>query len=83
MRARWPLGLVLAGLIVYARTFSVPFVFDVKDLWPDFPAQMGGLPRPLLPAFYRLERWLYHRAAHVDTLSPDMTAHVEAAGIVP
>lgn len=72
----------VAALVAHLR--GVPFVFDVKDLWPDFPVQMGAVPLAAARrALYRLERTLYRRAAHVVTVSPDMTAHVVAAGTLP
>lgn len=60
-----------------ARWHGTPWVLEVRDLWPDFPIQMGAVPfAPLERALYRLEAWLYRRAAHVITVSPDMTDHV-------
>lgn len=70
-----PLTVGWAALRV-ARHFDVPFVFEVRDLWPDFPVEMGSLPRPLAPPLYALERRLYREAAHVIGVSPAMTAHV-------
>ena len=61
-----------------ARRWQCPWVFEVHDLWPDFPVQMGALPHPLLQhPLYALERFLYRDAAHVITLSPGMAAHVQ------
>jgi len=60
-----------------ARWHGKPWVFEVKDLWPDFPIQMGAVPwKPAQQALYALERWLYRNAAHVIATSPDMAAHV-------
>lgn len=79
-----PLTVGWAALRV-ARHFGVPFVFEVRDLWPDFPVEMGALPplleKPLARPLYALERRLYREAAHVVGVSPDMTAHVRS--IVP
>ncbi len=65
-----------------ARLKGAPWVFEVRDLWPDFPVQMGAVPfawmRRLL---YCVERDLYHSAAHVVTLSTDMEAHVLRHGV--
>ena len=67
-----------------ARVLDVPWVLEVRDLWPDVPIQMGALPSPLLQRPLRwAERRLYHDAAHVITVSPDMTTHVEQAGVPP
>jgi glycosyltransferase involved in cell wall biosynthesis len=73
-----PLTTPAAAMLV-ARWHNVPWVFEVRDLWPDFPIQMGAVPwRSLHAPLRRLERMLYRSADHVIGLSPDMTAHVEA-----
>jgi len=61
-----------------ASFHSVPWIFEVRDLWPAFPVQMDAFSRiPALPALLRqVERGLYRDAAHVVTVSPDMTKHV-------
>lgn len=60
-----------------ARWHGVPWVFEVRDLWPDFPVQMGAVPSAgVQRALYALERRLYRSAAHVVALSPDMATHV-------
>ena len=76
-----PLTAVCAGALV-AKLRRVPWVFEVQDLWPDFPIQMGTLQHPLLQkSLYTLEHWLYRDAAHLVTLSPDMETHVAGHGI--
>lgn len=75
-----PLTAAWAASVV-ARLRRVPWVFEVRDLWPDFPFQMGALPSPWVrKRLYTLERSLYRNAAHVVTLSPDMETHVLARG---
>ena len=70
----------VAAVIGWLR--GVPWVFEVRDLWPDFPIQMGAIrPQWLQRALLRLERMLYKSASHVITLSPDMEAHVLGKGI--
>lgn len=65
-----------------ARLRHTPWVFEVRDLWPDFPIQMGALPFGWLQrGAYALEHWLYRTAGHVVTVSPDMTEHVRATGV--
>ena len=67
---------------VLARIRRVPWVFEVRDLWPDFPIQMGAVrPRWLQTILKGLERRLYKSASHVITLSPDMEHHVRKLGI--
>lgn len=56
---------------------GVPWIFEVRDLWPDFPIQMGAVPgRWLQERLRHFERGLYRDADHVITLSPDMEEHV-------
>ncbi|WP_347157109.1 glycosyltransferase family 4 protein [Pontibacter chitinilyticus] len=65
-----------------ARLRGVPWVFEVQDLWPSFPIEMGGVKNKLLQqGLYRMEKRLYRRASHIITLSPDMTDYVASLGI--
>ena len=67
-----------------ARFRGVPWVFEVRDLWPDFPIQMGAVPsRWLQRRLYAAEHGLYRSAAHVVPLSPDMGRHVRGHGVPP
>lgn len=71
-----PLTVPMVGALV-ARWYGVPWLFEVRDLWPDFPIQMGAVPAAgAQRALYALERYLYCNARHVVALSPDMASHV-------
>ncbi len=60
-----------------ARHWDVPWIFEVRDLWPDFPIEMGAIPgRWLQERLRNMERGLYRDADHIVTLSPDMEEHV-------
>ncbi|MEO6867858.1 MAG: glycosyltransferase family 4 protein [Gaiellales bacterium] len=75
-----PLTIGLPGWIL-ARRYGVPFVFEVRDLWPDAPIQLGALKsRVLQRVARRLERFLYRRADAIIPLSPGMEAGVLAEG---
>jgi glycosyltransferase involved in cell wall biosynthesis len=64
-----------------ARLRRVSFLFEVRDLWPDFAIQVGVLRNPLLiRASEWLERFLYRRADRVVVNSPGFVAHVERRG---
>ncbi len=66
---------VAAGVVATVR--RIPWIFEVRDLWPDFPIQMGVVRSTVLQRLlYALERCLYRSAAHVVALSPDMERHV-------
>jgi glycosyltransferase involved in cell wall biosynthesis len=65
-----------------ARSWRVPWVFEVQDLWPSFPVAMGVVPGKLLQnQLFALEKRLYESAAHVVPLSPDMSHYVTELGI--
>lgn len=71
-----PLTVAVVGAALAAR-WRCPWIFEVRDLWPDFPVQMGALQNPLLcRALYALEHVLYRRATRVVAASPEMAAHV-------
>jgi len=65
-----PLTVGIPGMKA-AKRLGVPFVFEVRDLWPDLPIALGVLKNPLLVAYARrLERRIYHAAKQVIALAP-------------
>jgi len=68
-----------------AAVRRTPFVFEVRDLWPEAAIQMGALKRTgaLSRVAKSLERFLYRHSAAVVGLSPGMVAGVIAEGIAP
>lgn len=64
-----------------ARLKRVPFLFEVRDLWPAFAVAVGVLHQPLLIcASEWLERFLYRHADRVMVNSPGYVEHVRARG---
>src|SRR3954452_19511889 len=75
-----PLTMALPALLASLR-WRAPFVFEVRDLWPEAPIQMGALRNPLLSSLARgLERLAYRRAATVIALSPGIRDGVLGGG---
>ena len=75
-----PLTVAIPALLA-RRLRRAPLVFEVRDLWPEAPRQMGALRNPLVLAVARaLERLAYREAAHVIALSPGMADGVVGAG---
>lgn len=57
------------------------YVFEVRDLWPEFPIQVGAIRNPFLKWFLRrLEKHIYAKSEHVVALSPGMKDGVVKAG---
>jgi glycosyltransferase involved in cell wall biosynthesis len=78
-----PLTIALPA-IVAARRWRAPLVFEVRDLWPEAPIQMGALPSPKAQRLARwLERAVYRAATEIVALSPGMRAGIVAAGVSP
>ena len=76
-----PLTMALPGLLA-SRRWRAPLVFEVRDLWPEAPIQMGALRNPLARRLARaLERFVYRRSTRVIALSPGIRAGVAAAGV--
>jgi len=64
-----------------ARLKGAKFLFEVRDLWPQFAIAVGVLTNPLLiRASEWLERFLYRHADRVMVNSPGFREHVEARG---
>ena len=64
-----------------ARIKNVPFLFEVRDLWPAFAVAVGVLKNPLLIKLSEwLERFLYRRADQMIVNSPGFISHVTDRG---
>ncbi|WP_229071134.1 glycosyltransferase family 4 protein [Actinoplanes sp. DH11] len=73
-----PLTVAVPGVIA-ARLRRVPFVFEVRDLWPEVPIEMGALRNPVARRLAgALASFAYRNAAEVVALSPGMAAGVTA-----
>lgn len=65
-----PLTTGLIGLWA-KRKFALPYIFEVRDLWPDAPIQVGAIKNPILKRLlYALEKKIYRHALKVIALSP-------------
>jgi len=64
-----PLPVAVAGLLAAAR-FRVPWVMDVRDLWPEAAVALGELSNErALRLAERMERRLYASAAAITTVT--------------
>ena len=63
------------------RLKGVPFLFEVRDLWPKFAIAVGVLKNPaLIRMSLWLEGFLYRHADQVMVNSPGYVSHVAAGG---
>ncbi len=78
-----PLTIVIPALLRKCL-LGTPYVFEVRDLWPEMPIVVGALRSPIL---IKLARWLeylaYTNAEHIVALSPGMQQGVIERNIPP
>lgn len=69
---------LLSGLAgIRAKHFGIPFIFDVRDLWPEIISEMKIFRfRPLLNVLYRLENRILKQADAICINSADYEAHI-------
>jgi glycosyltransferase involved in cell wall biosynthesis len=74
---------IFQGLTAWllARMKGVPFLLEVRDLWPSFAVAVGVLRNKFLIKLSEgLERFLYEHADQVVVNSPGFIQHVQARG---
>lgn len=59
--------------LLFKKFRNTPYLFEVRDLWPEFPIQMGALRNPVARGLAKwLEKSIYKNAWHIVALSPGM-----------
>lgn len=72
-----PLTTGIIGLVIKRRK-KIPFIFEVRDLWPEAPVQLGAIrSRMLKSILYELEKRIYRGAEKIIALSPGMVEGVK------
>jgi glycosyltransferase involved in cell wall biosynthesis len=68
-----------------AKRYRVPFVFEVRDVWPDALVDFGGLSRssPVYHVFRQIEKSLYKKATRISSVLPYLSEHVAKSGADP
>lgn len=76
-----PLTVAIPG-IVLSTLRKVPMVFEVRDLWPEVPIQMGVIKNNLLIKSLRwFEFYVYKKSNHIIALSPGMIKNILKTGV--
>ncbi|CAH2565914.1 glycosyltransferase family 4 protein [Vibrio cholerae] len=59
-----------------------PFVFEVRDLWPELPKEMGVIKNPVILGLMSLLEWASYRSAHrCIGLSPGIVDGIKKRGV--
>lgn len=76
-----PLTAAIPGIV--GRLFRrKPFVFEVRDLWPELPRAMGVITNPVILKTMSMLEWLsYHCADRCIGLSPGIVEGIKQRGI--
>ncbi len=66
--------LTIGLLALYAkRRYKIPYIFEVRDLWPEAPIQLGYINNTAIKTTLRkLEHHIYSKAKKIIALSPGM-----------
>lgn len=60
------------------RKYKIPYIFEVGDLWPEAPVQMGFVKNSIFQwSLYELEKSIYKSADSVVALSPGIQLAIE------
>ena len=70
---------------IFAKWFRrKPFVFEVRDLWPELPKAMGVIKNPIVLWMMSVLEWVsYHSADRLIGLSPGIVDGIVKQGIDP
>lgn len=70
---------------VVAKRLGVPFVFEIRDLWPQTLIDMGKISAngPVALFLRALEKHLCNRAASIITLLPRASDYLQSVGVDP
>jgi glycosyltransferase involved in cell wall biosynthesis len=77
-----PLTVAVPALLARALR-GIPFIFEIRDPWPEVPRAMGLLPAPLVPLCEALANLACQQAAAVVALSDGMAETARARGADP
>lgn len=68
-----------------ATKWQVPFVLEIRDLWPESLVALGNISRlhPFILLLEYIERYLYRRADRIITLLPGAGEHMQQKGADP
>ncbi|WP_154852317.1 glycosyltransferase family 4 protein [Cyclobacterium xiamenense] len=60
------------------RKWGIPFVFEVRDLWPKAPIAIKSIRNSLLKkVLYKMEETIYRKAWKIVALSPGMQQYIQ------
>jgi len=74
-----PLTVAIPG-VLGAKYHKVPFMLEIRDLWPELPKALGVRNPFLLFPMKQLELWAYRNAQRIIALAPGIKAGIAQTG---
>ena len=76
---------LFTGITAYflARKYNVPFIFEVRDLWPQTLIDLGVLKKnsPAAILFRQIEKFLYRKATKIISVLPKADDYITSLNI--
>src|SRR5699024_3317454 len=68
--------------VLLAKIKRIPLVFEVRDVWPDVPIELGYIKNTfLIKLLKKFEMWIYKNSKYIIVLSKGMEQNLLAKGI--
>ena len=76
-----PFAVIAAWLL--SKKYKAKFIFEVRDLWPQTPIDMGVIKDNgvIAKLMYAWEKFMYRRAVKIIVLLPNAKKYIESKGI--
>ena len=77
---------LFVGIVAYILSlfYKIPFVFEIRDLWPESAIDTGVLKNKFLIKFsFILEQFIYNRARLINVLTPAFRENLELIKNIP
>lgn len=76
-----PLSVGLPAILL-KKIKKIPYIFEVRDLWPEVPIQMGGVRNKFIIKLLRyFELSIYRNSKHIVALSPGIRTGILNKGV--
>lgn len=76
-----PLTIGLPAVLL-AKIWRKKLIFEVRDVWPDIPIELGYIKNILLVKMLKtFERWIYENSDHIIVLSEGMLNNLIGKGV--
>lgn len=75
---------LFVGITAYllSKWYRIPFVFEVRDLWPESAVDTGVLKNKLIIKLaYKFEAFIYRKAAFINVLTPAFRTKLIEKGV--